>query len=616
MEKDEEDFYSYRLKNHKALKFGTSGLRDIDEKLTDMQIYISTKGFLNYLKSIPAHKGGVKEGTKIAVAGDFRPTTPRIFLSVGLGIIDSGFLIDYCGRIPTPVVSLWGFYNKIPSIMVTASHNPYGQNGVKFIKPNSEVMKDEEKIILDEINKVREIEYKKSWKESLFDKNGFLKDFSDIYDSYHRFLILKSRISLNDENINHFPSENYIERYKKSFGNILDNEKIVFYEQTSVGREIVPKIFRELGAHIISVGRVDETKEFVPVDTEDMKQHILEKMAMFAVENNSFTAITLDGDSDRPAILFIKRDKEGKPRYKDGKPDYYFIKGDKLNVIACIFLKPHFVAAPISVSHKPMELLKKYGMHVKLTKVGSPHVIKEMSDRYNENSELILYGFEANGGGMLGSKKVFSDNRELHALPTRDPVFPLICLFALAKSKDMHIEELVEEIFSGEFESHTYSGLVENLSGVSVTEGCERYDSDTGKNLIKSFSPNHNEIIEVDYTSDIVCNDYNGNILIIEKNTRDNLIKIRDTVIKYIHDIIGDYSIKIVRINYLDGIKIYLSNSEILHFRPSGNASQFRVYAESNNEERSFEIINRAIKPRTGVIIRLINDYLDGIIKM
>jgi phosphoglucomutase len=69
---------------------------------------------------------------------------------------------------------------------------------------------------------------------------------------------------------------------------------------------------------------------------------------------------------------------------------------------------------------------------------------------------------------------------------------------------------------------------------------------------------------------------------------------------------------RISKINYLDGLCLYLSNDEIIHLRPSGNAAQFRVYAEAASLSRASEIVNESICPNTGMVVRIINDYLAG----
>ena len=49
-------------------------------------------------------------------------------------------------------------------------------------------------------------------------------------------------------------------------------------------------------------------------------------------------------------------------------------------------------------------------------------------------------------------------------------------------------------------------------------------------------------------------------------------------------------------INYMDGIRIYFSNNEISHLRPSGNAPEFRNYAIADSPERAKEIVRIGIE--------------------
>ncbi len=600
---DKEDSYLYRLENHKPLRFGTAGLRDEDSMLTDMQIYISTKGFLNYL----LNNSETEKGIKVALSGDFRPSTPRILLAVAAGIIDSSCEVEYCGKIPTPAVALFGFSNKIPSVMVTASHNPYGQNGVKFMKPDGEVLKFEEKMILDKISKIREEEYKKSWDESMFTKEGFFKKFEDM-NVVQQFLYYSAKKS--SKKINNFAKELYIERYKKAFSRILEGEKLVFYEQTSVGRDIIPKVFEELGAEVIRVEKIDETKEFIPIDTEDMKPSILDKMANLAYENHCNICLTADGDADRPALLYLKKDESGSVEYKDGKPAFEFIKGDKLNVIATLLLKPDFVAVPIHINHRAYQVMLDNGVEVMLTRVGSPHVIKVLTDKQKQNKNLKLYGFEANGGGIIFSSHYIPGIGEIRPLPTRDPILPVICAMVLAKQKKLDISGLVKEVFSEKYFSHCHSALVENISG-KITGGLERYSSEIGIKIVDSIKPLKEEIVEIDFENELIFKNENSDEIIVEEEIVEHILRLKNILFSYVSEIFEGKH-EIIRINFLDGIKIYLSNGEIVHFRPSKNAAQFRIYLESHDEERAVKLVEKAIMPCSGVLVRFINDFIDG----
>jgi phosphomannomutase len=61
----------------------------------------------------------------------------------------------------------------------------------------------------------------------------------------------------------------------------------------------------------------------------------------------------------------------------------------------------------------------------------------------------------------------------------------------------------------------------------------------------------------------------------------------------------------IVRINVLDGVRVYFHNGDIAHIRPSGNAPQLRIYANSNSQARADEIVELVVREPDGVLRQL-----------
>ena len=61
----------------------------------------------------------------------------------------------------------------------------------------------------------------------------------------------------------------------------------------------------------------------------------------------------------------------------------------------------------------------------------------------------------------------------------------------------------------------------------------------------------------------------------------------------------------IVRINVLDGVRIYFRNGDIAHIRPSGNAPQLRIYANSDSQARADQIVEFALRESDGILRRL-----------
>lgn len=571
------------------LRFGTSGIRGKDEELNDIQVYIATKAFLNSMLN-----SGLRNTKRVALAGDFRPSTPRILKSIGFAIIETGLFIDYLGKIPTPTLAYYGFSNKILSIMVTGSHNPYGENGVKFNKQEDELLKEDEKRILEELNNIRLIEQSKTLNESLFDEKGYFKPYESLNEDNKNKMDF---VSIALSNSNKIAQQIFIERYKRAFENKLSGIKLVFYQHTAVGRDLIPKIFESLGAEVIVVEKNDEKNNFVALDTEDLDDKIIIKMKDHAIKNDCEIAITTDGDSDRPAMVVVDK--------KTGK--YEFIRGDKLNVLGLLNLKPDFVSCPISANKKVIEVLRKKGIEVKHTKIGSPYVIKAMKDKLEGDKEIEAYGFEVNGGGLLGNTKRY----ELDPLPTRDAILPIILVLINSIENNMKVSETLKNIFKGEHKSHSHAGVIENLNIHKFTRGCERYTSKIGKKMVNRLMLNE-KVLEIDYSQEgikIIDLDQNrmfgGEII-------DKAIEIKRTLLTYIQRIEGLEKKDIKKVNSLDGIRIILENDEVIHLRPSGNSNQFRIYSEAETKERAEKIIKESIKSEEGIIIGMINDLIDG----
>ena len=59
---------------------------------------------------------------------------------------------------------------------------------------------------------------------------------------------------------------------------------------------------------------------------------------------------------------------------------------------------------------------------------------------------------------------------------------------------------------------------------------------------------------------------------------------------------------KIDRLDYTDGIRIYFANGDVVHFRPSGNADEFRIYAVADSQKRADEIVQMGIAEPDGLL--------------
>ncbi len=377
-----------------GVKFGTSGARGLAADMTDEVCYAYTAAFIQYLEEI----GELNRSSVIAIGGDLRFSTGRIMKAAACAVKDRGYKPENCGRVPSPAMAYYGIVKKIPAIMVTGSHIPDDRNGIKFTTKRGEILKQDELGI-----KRQEV----AMPEGLFDDNGAF--------SAETGMPAQSEAA----------SDLYVNRYIDFFpDNCLKGKRLGVYQHSAVGRDIMVKIFSDLGADVTPLGI---SSDFIPVDTEAMRQEDIRAAAQWADEYHFDSIISSDGDSDRPLIS----DENGK-----------WLRGDIAGILCASYLNADAVVVPVSCNSavERCALFKK----VFRTKIGSPYVIEGMQQAVKDGFKLVV-GYEANGGFLLGAD-IESDGKILKALPTRDAIILHLALLLLSIKKNRNISGLLAEL--------------------------------------------------------------------------------------------------------------------------------------------------------------------------
>lgn len=384
------------LMQQSGVGFGTSGARGLVSQMTDWVCYAYTRGFLGYLAEIGAFRAGMAVG----IGGDLRPSTPRIMIACARAIADAGGRVINLGQVPSPAVALYGFTQRIPTLMVTGSHIPEDRNGIKFNLPDGEVLKRDEAGI------------RAQWvaqPAGLFaaggsfaaDQSGSLPEASDA------------------------ARELYLARYLGFFpAGALQGLRIGVYEHSSVARELLAELLTHLGAEVVRLGR---SATFVPVDTEAIRPEDQALARRWVPEHRLAALVSTDGDGDRPLIA----DDQG-----------YWLRGDVLGVLCARALGIQGVATPIS-SNTVAERCGAFGQVLR-TRIGSPFVIEGMQSLLDAGYAPVA-GYEANGGFLLASE-LEEEGRRLAALPTRDAILPILVLLAESRRRGLRLSELLSEL--------------------------------------------------------------------------------------------------------------------------------------------------------------------------
>ncbi len=376
-----------------VLKFGTSGRRGEIIHLTPLEIYLNVLAEVEYLQSLPATQGGVSRGEEFYFACDLRPSSPDLAVAAVRALRDAGMKPVNCGRIPTPALTYFALAAGKGSLMVTGSHIPFNRNGYKLNTSRGELLKHHEEPINAGVAAVRQRLYEESAEGSLFDGEG-------------RFKVDPGGVP---EEINAAEAM-YLDRYLQFFaGKSLAGRRILVYQHSAVGRDLLVELLRKLGAEVVPAGR---SETFVPIDTENIEASQL--AAIQELVDGPYDAVaSIDGDSDRPLLLGVGAD--GKVR---------FFGGDLLGMVVAEYLKADAVVVPISCNDA-IDRGALAGVVEAKTRIGSPYVIAGMEAALAAGKKAVC-GWEANGGFLLGS-----DLPGLRALATRDAFLPLLCaLFA------------------------------------------------------------------------------------------------------------------------------------------------------------------------------------------
>ena len=207
----------------------------------------------------------------------------------------------------------------------------------------------------------------------------------------------------------------------------------------------------------------------------------------------------------------------------------HWLRGDIVGLLCARELGIQALAVPVSCN-TAIEACGAFD-RVERTRIGSPYVLAAMEQLASEYD--CVAGFEANGGFLLGSS-VQQEAKHLAALPTRDALLPALTLMVAAAR-----------------EGKPLSALVAGLP--------ERY---TASDRLKNFPTEQSQALLARWQSDL---------------------RAMQQALGLEHAIAGA--------DTTDGLRVTLTNGDIVHLRPSGNAPELRCYVESVSNERAEELV-------------------------
>ena len=351
--------------------FGTDGIRCIvnTEPLTaETTLKISkTVGFLLNSKR--------SNNSRVIICKDTRLSGYLYEPLITAGFISMGMEVILVGPLPTPAVPhLMRTLRADIGVMITASHNTYEYNGIKFFnldgfKISSKLEKEIENIVLNN------------------------KKYSKILNSNNK---TGKAIRLEDA------SGRYSEFLKSTLNKNIKTKKLTIVLDCGNGAtyDIAPSIFWELGHNVLSINNKPNGKNI----NYNCGAVNIDSLCKKVVEEKADIGFAFDGDGDR---LIVVDDKGNE------------IDGDKIIALFAKYLinkkttNSKFPVVTTVMSNLGLEnfLLKDLGIKLKRSSVGDINVIEEMKKNKSflggeQSGHIILSDFSKTGDGILAALKI------------------------------------------------------------------------------------------------------------------------------------------------------------------------------------------------------------------
>lgn len=379
--------------------FGTDGVRGVaNSELTPELAFKLGKAGAHVLSK-------TKEKPVVLIGKDTRLSGDMLEDALSAGVLSVGGSVIKVGVLPTPAVAyLVQHYKADVGVVISASHNPFEYNGIKFFNSKGFKLDDE---IEDEIEDliIRDIDLNS---HIVGDKLGrCLEADSDALDIYSKYLQSTADIQ-------------------------LDGVKLVLDCANGASYKVAEKVYRALGADVTVIGNQPDGTN---INRGCGSTHP-EELQKAVVEQKAFLGLAYDGDADR----LIAADEKGR-----------IIDGDKLICICAKMLKDtgelkyDKVTATVMSNLGFHKYLESLGCTVDVTAVGDRYVLESMVKTGcviggEQSGHIIFLNHSTTGDGILSSlqlvKAILASGKKPSELSDEIEIYPQVLVNAKIKNEN------------------------------------------------------------------------------------------------------------------------------------------------------------------------------------
>ena len=388
--------------------FGTDGIRGIaGESLTaDLSFKVG--------KALGKLLTEKKDHPKVVIGRDTRISCDMIEHALTAGLTSTGVNVMTVGTIPTPAIAyLTKTIETDSGIMISASHNPYQDNGIKIFGPDGFKLTDEQELEIESL-----IDNSEQIKNASFEKIGKVYGGNEL-------------------------TQKYIQHIKQSISGDLSEIKIALDCANGATTGVAPFIFGDLEADIETIGCQSNGVNI----NDNVGSTKIETISEFVKENNVDVGFAFDGDGDR--VLAV--DAIGN-----------IVDGDKIMFILAKHLKEqgelkdNMVVSTVMSNIGFYKAIEENGLQSVKTAVGDRYVVEEMrKNDYSlggeQSGHIVLMNYATTGDGILTAVKlaniIKTSGKSLEELASEVSIYPqkLVNIKVVDKKTAMEDSEILAE---------------------------------------------------------------------------------------------------------------------------------------------------------------------------
>lgn len=260
--------------------FGTDGIRGKFGELPITPDFILKLGYVTGLVLIENNNNPARKPS-VVIGKDTRLSGYVIEGALQAGFNAAGVDVHMLGPLPTPAIAhLTRSFNAYAGVVISASHNPYFDNGIKFFSGDGKKLTDE-------------------MQSAINDKLTAIMDASNSANNAIMPILDPAQLGKNNR-INDAKGR-YIEFCKGSFPYQydLDHLTVVVDCANGAGYSVAPRVMRELGANVIAI---NNKPDGININANCGSTHP-ENLQKAVLEYEADVGIALDGDGDRIVMV-------------------------------------------------------------------------------------------------------------------------------------------------------------------------------------------------------------------------------------------------------------------------------------------------------------------------